>query len=400
MDKIPVYELNKKDYGLILQNFNLDKCTLAVKSVLCNHTPGIVLVDSEVDPKTVFIWDKCHDFFILGEKGNKEYCENLREKIYGDIFKQAKEKEDLLDFYVRPFYSNLDTNDKNKKIIDDLFKNNSLMLHKRRHYSLELSEYNIKRPQNIDIDNAKIEFIDKLFLTRTQLENFDEITNWIEDSWISEELFLQEGFGFCLVVDESIVSWCISDYRIDVECEIGIETDERYRNKGYATILVTEVVNYCKQKGFVKIGWHCRDNNIGSYKVAEKVGFKDMNIYYSYHAWFNVFDNFLVNGQYFLTQTQDYRKAAECYEKAFEMKNSNDSYFHDSSIFSQDANIKWCYYNTACAWALAGEHEDAFSNLEKAVEAGWNDANMLEKDERLQSLKVDSRWAEMLNVLR
>ena len=71
----------------------------------------------------------------------------------------------------------------------------------------------------------------------------------------------------------------------------------------------------------------------------------------------------------------------------------------DSVIFSESNNIKWCYYNTACAWALSGECERAFSSLQKAIEAGWRDVNMMKDDERLNCLKDDNKWTELLKTL-
>ncbi len=248
-----------------------------------------------------------------------------------------------------------------------LFKKNPVMVNKYRYYSLDLSEYEFKKWADIPLDSdISIEFIDSNFLKRTNHDNYDEIIGMINEKWISGEVFLKEGFGFCLVKDNSIISWCISDYNIDNQCEIGVETDDEYRGRGYATIVVSEVLNYCKERGLRKVGWHCMDSNVGSYKLAEKVGFKRMDDYITYQAWFNIFDNFLVNGDYYLTETEDYKKAAEYYEKAFDMKLNNSSDYLDSVIFSEKDNIKWCYYNTACAWALSGECERAFSNLQKA----------------------------------
>lgn len=106
----------------------------------------------------------------------------------------------------------------------------------------------------------------------------------------------------------------------------------------------------------------------------------------------------MVNGHYYLTKTEEYRKAAECYEKAFDMINKSNDYF-DSVIFAEQGNIKWCYYNTACAWALSGESERAFSCLQKAVEAGWKDLDFINKDVRLNCLKDNSRWTDFLKFL-
>ena len=316
MNKASVFKMDKNKYELILRSFDIDKCTLAIKSVLLNHSPGDVYVDSVISPKTAFIWNNEHNFFILGDLDNKEYNEQLSKVIYESIFKRAKQKDNLLDFYIRFFLNNLSDKGKYEEMISVLFKENPVMIKKYRYYMLDLSEYEFKKRVDIPLDSGiSIEFIDSSFLKRTHLNNYDQIIGMINENWISEEVFLNNGFGFCLVKDDSIISWCISDYNIDKQCEIGVETDDVYRRKGYATIVVTEVLNYCKQRGLKKVGWHCMDSNVGSYKLAEKVGFKRKDDYITYHAWFNIFDNFLVNGHYYLTKTEEYRKAAECYER-------------------------------------------------------------------------------------
>lgn len=232
MNNVSVFKLDESKYGLVLKSFDIDKCTLAIKSVLLKHSPGEVYVDSVIRPETAFIWNNEHNFFILGKLDNKAYNEQLSKIIYGNIFKQVKQKDNLLDFYVRFFHNNLRDNGKShtskyEEVISALFKENTAMVRKYRYYSLDLSEHELKRRVDIPLDsNISMEFIDSDFLKKTYLNNYDEIIGMINENWISEESFLKKGFGFCLVKDNSIISWCISDYNIDDQCEIGVETIE------------------------------------------------------------------------------------------------------------------------------------------------------------------------------
>jgi len=86
--------------------------------------------------------------------------------------------------------------------------------------------------------------------------------------------FLNRGFGFCLVNnDKIIISWCISDWVTEEKTEIGVGTDENFRRRGYATLVVKATLDYCFKNNF-KVGWHCSKHNIGSQKTAEKAGFE------------------------------------------------------------------------------------------------------------------------------
>jgi tetratricopeptide (TPR) repeat protein len=57
-------------------------------------------------------------------------------------------------------------------------------------------------------------------------------------------------------------------------------------------------------------------------------------------------------------------------------------------------------YNLACAYALLGNADRAFEYLERAVEAGFTDAEHTEKDEDLTSLRKDPRFARILDRMR
>lgn len=53
-------------------------------------------------------------------------------------------------------------------------------------------------------------------------------------------------------------------------------------------------------------------------------------------------------------------------------------------------------YNAACSWALAGEATKAFHDLDRAIEAGWDNLEHLKTDEDLTSLHADKRWPQLL----
>jgi len=98
MNNASIFEMDKSKYEHILRAFDIDKCSMAVKSVLLKQSPGEVYVDSVISPRTAFIWNNEHNFFILGDLDNKEYNEQLSKVIYESIFKRAKQKDNLLDF--------------------------------------------------------------------------------------------------------------------------------------------------------------------------------------------------------------------------------------------------------------------------------------------------------------
>jgi hypothetical protein len=90
--------------------------------------------------------------------------------------------------------------------------------------------------------------------------------------WNSAEDFAKSGIGFCVTEDETVLSTCFSAFVIDNYFEIGIETGPGYRVKGYAELAARAYIDYCLVKGYEPV-WSCRKENLGSYRLALKLGF-------------------------------------------------------------------------------------------------------------------------------
>jgi len=53
-------------------------------------------------------------------------------------------------------------------------------------------------------------------------------------------------------------------------------------------------------------------------------------------------------------------------------------------------------YNLACTYALLGRPEEAFDELERAVDFGFGDAEHMTRDDDLASLREDPRFGELV----
>ena len=79
-----------------------------------------------------------------------------------------------------------------------------------------------------------------------------------------------------------------------------------------------------------------------------------------------------------LHRDENYEQAIEAFQKAIE-----DGYREDAAS-----------YNIACGYALLGNNDAAFEWLKKAMEAGFDVASYMGRDDDLDSLKSDPRWAQ------
>ncbi len=82
-----------------------------------------------------------------------------------------------------------------------------------------------------------------------------------------------KGFGTVAVIDMRIICWCTAEYVSKSKCGIGIEVIDEFQNKGIATATAAHFLEHCLNQDIVA-HWECDKDNIGSVRVAEKVGFE------------------------------------------------------------------------------------------------------------------------------
>ena len=85
-------------------------------------------------------------------------------------------------------------------------------------------------------------------------------------------------FGWFLLKGGEVVSECTSvwveKFGVETGCvEIGIETKEQHRRKGYAALTATAFVDDCLSMGLIPV-WCCWDFREGSKELAEYLGFE------------------------------------------------------------------------------------------------------------------------------
>jgi RimJ/RimL family protein N-acetyltransferase len=120
---------------------------------------------------------------------------------------------------------------------------------------------------------AVLRQIDGEFLASSALARPTHIDDWIRNNWGSQDRFLSAGFGVATVCGGQVVAWSLADCADEGICEIGIHTAPEWRRKGMAAFTASGAIRHAFSIGMKSVGWHCHEENVGSWRTAEKAGF-------------------------------------------------------------------------------------------------------------------------------
>lgn len=235
---------------------------LSVFSVINGENPGEIYVNNIDNPTAALI--------------QTSECNLIAGSPNDEVFNSEVSLE--LDFWDQLVPDSCEWMEK----IPTIHRNHFIRKYKRRHYVLSRDKF-------VDCDTLLkegyiLEKVDISLLRENSFENSGRVLEWAEN-WGDDEKFEKYGTGYLIRNDKVIVSWSLSDCSFKNTIAIGIHTDERYRKSGFGKIAAAATIRDCFSKGYEKIDWLCVDSNKGSSATAEKLGFKFINLYYSFTSY-------------------------------------------------------------------------------------------------------------------
>lgn len=228
---------------------------LSVAAVLAGTMPGVVLVDDAVKPNSVFV--SSPEGIFIGGDSTEAFAADVRERLAATYV--LERDGDLVVSFDHDGWDRLAA-----AIVPEL----AMFRVRRRHYLLRTDQPR-RRPS--PPPEVRIVPISAALLRHPRLP--DHVRSWIDGNWGGEKVFLARGFGVAAVQDERIVSWSVADCVLADHAEIGIHTVPEYRRRGLATQVTAAAVRDAFDRGLTQVGWHCNEDNPGSYRTAEAVGF-------------------------------------------------------------------------------------------------------------------------------
>jgi len=256
-----MYKLESRDYNKVEKLVQSDN-ELSVQAVIHGIMPGEIFVNDNIHPTAALI-KTCECNYVAGSTDDQSFQAQIASEL--DFWDQLTPDSDAW-----------------AQLIPQIHENPNIRKYVRRHYIL--SEDQFKEQKGPIKEGFVMERVDVELLKENTFENGEELLNWIRN-WGDESQFNQYGGGSYIHNNKTIVSWSISDCSYQKSIAIGIHTDEEFRHKGFAQLVVSETIKGCFEKGYETVEWLCVDSNKGSIAIAEKLGFVKQNEYTSFTSY-------------------------------------------------------------------------------------------------------------------
>ncbi|WP_195570623.1 GNAT family N-acetyltransferase [Paenibacillus sp. 1001270B_150601_E10] len=356
----------------------------ALALILEGERPCEIYVDRLQDPRSVMIWDKNRTFYCAGDAEQRSFTKALASVLLEHCFPMMN-RSNKLDFVF--CYAGLEWE---ARIQNDMIPDRRLAKLDRRYYIIDPEVHRsitVSIPEGFTIEPFTEKLFHQLLPEQRQLA-----ADMLEENQITcEHWMMGNRFGYC-VLDENqvIVSACLTDFVHGDICELGIETDENDRRKGFGTAVAHATAAHAFRIGIHSVGWDCWDDNVGSFRTVERIGGRLVRQYTVLTGWFNSFDHRLVQAYRDWTN-EEYDYAATQYEEALTRYalHAEEDLEVKSSYMLTNIPLGWFNFNAARAQARVGEISKAISYLQEAIRSGWISQEKAMEEESFQSIKQD-----------
>jgi GNAT superfamily N-acetyltransferase len=261
--------LDKKNYNLLFEP--LKKVTinnLFARAVVENYVSGKVYVDNRNHPKSFYVLHPYGISLLFGDHNNQVFNEHFRD--YSLNKNKIRDKHEWLQTFPHDW----------DLVLKELFKdcmlkssdnvenkvNGIIELNTRVNFKFNIQKYLDFKRKYIPAD---------LKVVRSDKNIFNEMKGSVIPLyfWDTADDFFKKGIGFSFFYNCKLASTAYSAFLIEDKLEIGIETVEEFRGKGFAQYTCSALIDYSIENNYEPV-WSCRNENTASYKLAQKLGFE------------------------------------------------------------------------------------------------------------------------------
>jgi hypothetical protein len=237
----------------LLEMKNDEKIPTFAYAIVDQIIPGSILMDEW--EKAALIGTHSGIYVVIGDEKSKAI-----HRLLVDMYKKRTDEDKRFTLYSSSHAWD--------QVINQLFGNELKQMH-RYSFQLNKDKYSLIK-KSIIHKEYKVKRIDKRIISESK-----EFTKaYINEYWESLSNYLENGFGYCILHNDVIVSECISIFASSRYSEMDITTHSRYRGMGLARYTAEIFIKHCIENKMNPI-WDCNMNNVASFKLAEKVGFEN-----------------------------------------------------------------------------------------------------------------------------
>jgi RimJ/RimL family protein N-acetyltransferase len=261
--------LEKEKFGTLtelLKTVNINH--LFARSVIEGCVSGKVYVDDADQPKTAYVVHPYGMSLLFGDCTNKDFNNSFRD--YALNKEKKREKYEWMQAYpcdwdpvLGGLFGDRIVQSSEAK---DCYEEGIVELNTRVNFKFNPAKYEQFKSLNSDHDF-------KVVRTDKQMSMDMKGTVIPLNFWDTAEDFSQKGVGFSLFSENQLASTAYSAFIHDDKLEIGIETVEAFRGKGFAQYVCEGLIDYCIENKYEPV-WSCRLENVGSCRLAHKLGFE------------------------------------------------------------------------------------------------------------------------------
>jgi hypothetical protein len=261
--------LEKDRYKILIEPLKKIPINISfVHSVIEKSVSGKVYVDNIEEPSTFYILHPYGLSLLYGNSRNEDFNNSFKEYALNTNAKR------IFHEWMQAYPSDWDMvlnqlfREKIIKSTDNIdnLETGVIELNTRVNFKFNYTKY-LNRKQRDIIPNVRMIQTDE-HIFRDMKGNVIPL-----NFWDSAEDFIKNGIGFSLFFDNKLASTAYSACIQKNKMEIGIETIAEFQGKGFAVDTCSKLIEYCLNNGYEPV-WSCRLENIGSYKLAQKLGFE------------------------------------------------------------------------------------------------------------------------------
>jgi RimJ/RimL family protein N-acetyltransferase len=244
---------------------------LVGRSILAKQTPAQIFVDNVEHPKALFA-QAGHRYILAGDSEIDSFNLGIQKLFTNVVYPReiAAGQEGFALYYYSPTW---------ERRMDALLAGKKTIHADREYYACKTLKY---KWQGFLPKGFQLKMVDTDLLATPDLKHLDTLKEEMTSERPSVEDFLAKSFGVCVIHNNELAGWCLSEYNANHRCEIGIETTSDYRQRGIATALTLAFLEHAFSHGITEVGWHCFKRNEASAKTALKAGFDKVCDYKSF----------------------------------------------------------------------------------------------------------------------